>query len=195
MKHSRCRVEAGFTLVELMVVLAIIGILLVIAGPWMGEFLANNRMTTQANRVAGMFQFARGEAARLGRPVRVKPTPVSPSSTNEWGEGLEVEALLDGTNWRSVMSFPALDHNLTLDSASGVTLFTFLPNGRFKMDDGNGGGLYPDNSGSREPQVALCDGRDAEVGRIVTLSFAGQVSVKKVPVDSSGVPVPATDPC
>ena len=185
----------GITLVELLIVMAIIGILAVLVGPGMSSFIASNRMAMQSNRVAGMFQFARSEAARLGRPVRVKPTPASPSNSNEWGEGWDVEALLDGTNWRSLKSFPALASGTTLDSASDVTLFTFLPNGRFKMDDGSGGGLYPDRTGARMPSLDMCDSRSNQVGRVISLSFSGQATVRRVAVDSNGVPVPATDPC
>ena len=181
----------GITLVELLVVLAIVGILAVLAGPSMSSFMANNRMATQSNRVAGMFQYARSEAARLGRPVRIRPAPPTPSSNNEWGEGWVVEALLNGSSWSQLKLLPAVASGLTLDSDSNVTLFTFLPGGRFKMD----GRLYPDGSGTRVPSLDLCDSRPSVVGRVISLSFSGQPSVKRVPVDGRGVPVPATDPC
>ena len=180
----------GFTLIELMIVLAIMGILLMMVGPNMRDVVLNGRMGSQANEVAGMFLFARAESARLGRSVRVSPLPASPTAGNVWGEGWEVEAQFDGINWLFVRQFRSLHENSTLVSPSGVSSFTFRPGGRFEMD----GNLYPDDSGARLPEVHLCDNRAGETGRIVRLNFSGQAMVKPV-LDANGNAITVNNPC
>ena len=61
----------GFTLVELMVTLAVMGIMAAIAFPSMSNFISNTRLTNRAGQVANLFRFAKGEAVRLGVPVVV----------------------------------------------------------------------------------------------------------------------------
>jgi type IV fimbrial biogenesis protein FimT len=59
----------GFTLMELMVVLAIAGTLLAIGVPSFREFLRNNKMASVANDLLGGIQTARTEAIKRQLPV------------------------------------------------------------------------------------------------------------------------------
>ncbi len=63
------RASKGFTLLELMVVLAIAGVLAAIAIPAMGNFMRNSRITAAANDVMAGFHFARSEAIKRRTPV------------------------------------------------------------------------------------------------------------------------------
>jgi len=63
------RAQIGFTLLELMVVVAIGSILLAIAVPAMGNFIRNSRITGAANDVMGALHFTRSEAIKRRRPV------------------------------------------------------------------------------------------------------------------------------
>lgn len=60
---------SGFTLIELMVTIAIIGIMAAIAFPNMRDFVASSRMANRAEQVGNLFRFAKGEAVRLSQPV------------------------------------------------------------------------------------------------------------------------------
>jgi len=63
------RAPNGFTLLELMVVLAIAGVLAAIAIPAMGNFMRNSRITAAANDVMAALHFTRSEAIKRRQPV------------------------------------------------------------------------------------------------------------------------------
>lgn len=60
------RARAGFSLIEVMVVVAIVGALALLAGPNLQQFMANQRVKSAARSVADSFQLARAEAIRTG---------------------------------------------------------------------------------------------------------------------------------
>lgn len=66
--------RSGFTLVELMVAVAILAILAVIAVPSLQQAILRNRLTSAANELVATFQLARMEAVRRNRVVEVCPT-------------------------------------------------------------------------------------------------------------------------
>lgn len=67
----RMRRTAGLTLLELMVTLAIVGVLASLAVPSFGAQLARTHLKAAAERLAGDIADARFEAGRLGVPVHL----------------------------------------------------------------------------------------------------------------------------
>ncbi len=63
------RAQPGFTLLELMVVLAIAGVLIAVGIPAMGDFIRNGRITAAANDVMAALHFTRSEAIKRRLPV------------------------------------------------------------------------------------------------------------------------------
>jgi type IV fimbrial biogenesis protein FimT len=63
------RAQAGFTLLELMVVVAIVGVLMAVAIPAMGNFIRNGRITAAANDLMAALHFTRSEAIKRRQPV------------------------------------------------------------------------------------------------------------------------------
>ena len=59
----------GFTLVELMVAIAILALLTTIAVPSFNQMIASNRLTTQTNGLIAAMNIARSEAIKLNRTV------------------------------------------------------------------------------------------------------------------------------
>ncbi|MFP8833476.1 Tfp pilus assembly protein FimT/FimU [Hydrogenophaga sp. XSHU_21] len=66
------RRAAGFTLVELMVVVALLGILLGLAAPSFSGALQRQRERSTAQELHDALELGRAEAIRLGRPVVVR---------------------------------------------------------------------------------------------------------------------------
>ena len=68
----------GFTIIELMVGLTIVGVMIALGGPALGTFLQNSRLGTAAKSFYTGLQLARAEAVRLNLPVQfvVTDTPV-----------------------------------------------------------------------------------------------------------------------
>ena len=65
---GRC---AGFSLIELMVVLILLGILLAIAVPTFRDMVVQTRLNTQVGDLVSAVQFARSEAIKRNQPVRL----------------------------------------------------------------------------------------------------------------------------
>ncbi len=87
MRHPSRR-GAGFTLVELMVTIAVLAILLAIGIPAFASLIAANRLTSATNELVASLQTARTEAIR--RNARVTVCPAAPGATacsGDWRDG------------------------------------------------------------------------------------------------------------
>ena len=68
----------GFTLLELMVTVAVVAILATVAVPGFRDLIQNNRVTTQTNELVSALNFARTEAVKRGQRVEVTVTQNAP---------------------------------------------------------------------------------------------------------------------
>lgn len=83
MQHSR-----AFTLIELMITLAILAILLAIAAPSFRDTIQNNRTQTIANDLTTALQFARSEAVKRGVRVDIcRRAANACADAVDWGNG------------------------------------------------------------------------------------------------------------
>ena len=85
--------QAGFTLIELMIALVMVGIITAIAIPSFDNAVANNRVSSTANNVVGALNLARVEAAQRGTNVTIS----SVSGDGNWGtQGYRIWLDIDG---------------------------------------------------------------------------------------------------
>ena len=87
MRHPSRR-GAGFTLVVLMVTIAVLAILLAIGIPAFASLIAANRLTSATNELVASLQTARTEAIR--RNARITVCPAAPTATacsGAWRDG------------------------------------------------------------------------------------------------------------
>lgn len=85
--RKRCR-QQGFTLIELMITLTIIGITLFTAIPSFSALLANNRLVATLNEFNAVMSYARSEAIKRGTRVVLCPTAdnLNCAGINTWQE-------------------------------------------------------------------------------------------------------------
>lgn len=81
--------DQGFTLVEMVVVLSILGIAVAIAMPSFIRFVQSNRLATTANAFVGALNLARSEAITRGVTVTVckSANQAACVTTDDWAQG------------------------------------------------------------------------------------------------------------
>ena len=70
--HATRRRMRGFTLVELMIAVAIVAILVAVGAPSFASFIDSNKVRTETQRVAGLLALARNHAVNKNREVTAR---------------------------------------------------------------------------------------------------------------------------
>lgn len=162
----------GFTLIELMMTLAVAAIILTIAVPSFRTFTQNSRLTKQVNLLAASIAAARGEAAKRGARVVVcqsnaptASTPACSGTAGTWSSGWVV--FVDSDNDLTVDA--ATDVVATFQTETGVDLLT---------DAGQTLVFNPDGSiTGNGAEFAICDSRGKDHGKSLTVATTGRANL------------------
>lgn len=115
----------GFTLIELMLTLAVAAVLLLVAAPNFVSFQRNSELTSLANKLVGAINSARGEAMKTGRNAYVIPL-----NSSDWAEGWRVYVDLNGNDVYDagtdtlMLSEPAVPSYMTITGNNGAAIST-----------------------------------------------------------------------
>lgn len=94
MRLSHAKWEVGFTLIELMVTLAVLAVVLVAAAPSFADFIDKTRVRGAADSVVSLISNARAEAVKTDLDVSIKFT----GSGTSWCLGANSASLPTGGN-------------------------------------------------------------------------------------------------
>jgi type IV fimbrial biogenesis protein FimT len=93
--------DSGYTMIELVMTMAVVAILASIAVPGFKYVTTSNRVATEVNGLLGDIQFARSQAVKEGQPVTICSSSDSANcTTTNWDAGWIV--FLDTNNSKTV---------------------------------------------------------------------------------------------
>ena len=166
------RRQGGFTLIELMVTIGILGIVLSVGVPSFRGIVMDNRMASQANLFATSIKLARSNAVKFQRSAIVcsstnfDATVPTCADSNDWSTGwiVWVDKNRDTTaNANEIISVSGPVHQAS-ELKGTVKRFTYDGRGFATTAAGN---------------MTLCDNRSGETGRIIKVNATGRTNVSQ----------------
>ena len=175
----------GFTLIELMVALAVLAILLSLAAPSFSNLLASNRLSTQASELIGALNLARSEAVRRAQPVSLRASDAD-NFTKGWavftdgnadGAPASPPTVEDGTVIREANAISGTAAAKRVTRSAPPAPFTYTTStdpDRMRLVFTSRGAIQP----TVQAFFKVCDPANAAVkGRIVQVNVVGKVSL------------------
>ncbi|MBT5441689.1 MAG: prepilin-type N-terminal cleavage/methylation domain-containing protein [Gammaproteobacteria bacterium] len=181
----------GFTMIEMLFVIVIIGIGMSIAVPSFQGMLQRNRLATQANDLTMAINLARSEASRIGNIVSLQA--LVGTAGNEFGGGYCLITdnpgdCTDDADNTVIRRFPALTGGATLEGVDDAPNSGDWDSPRTSIQFNGRGGLSGTSNQVRYLDLCL----DGQLGRRIQLALIGRPKVWREA--EPGDPVPSVQP-
>lgn len=158
---------SGFSLIELLIVLAILAILSGVAAPALGAWLQDNRLESNARKILAVVRLARAEA--VGRNVVTKIERHDQHtlwSCELIGKDQPCNNLNDDNNFLSAVDW---DNNSIIVGSNGKAsaIVSFDQRGRRVLKNGT-------------VDITVCDSRGSESGMMIRINQVGRATLNKI---------------
>ncbi|MDG4553252.1 MAG: GspH/FimT family pseudopilin [Candidatus Competibacter sp.] len=170
--------RSGFTLVELIITVALAAIIVTIGIPSFRTAILNNSRTAQVNEFIGVLNFVRSEATKRGMRVticrRLNDTTCAIDTTSIWENGWIVfvdqnEDSVIGAGEEILKVYGAIPNNFTLRTGGSFTQsVAYLPSG-----------VSSSNTNFGTDTFKLCDSRGVDQARFIAISITGRARVRE----------------
>lgn len=188
-KSIFARRQRGFTLVELVVTIALLAILTTLAAPSFAELLRQWRRDSATRELTTSMQLARSEAIKSSRQMVVCPSTDGSScaASNEWNTGWIVfvddgaDTFASANNQtlntdERILRVSTAPSGIESIESPGVQWMVFLPNGIMRTGTGTGAGASF-NAAAATITVTPSGATDATKVDNINVSLVGRVTV------------------
>ena len=197
--RGRLSAQLGFTITELLSIVAIISIIASLAVPSFTAIINNQAITATSTNIVALLQTARTEAVKRSTRVKACFTTVradfsSPAATTDC-----VDPEL--TDHKISFLYVFIDNNATAEVINGneeliAATTQFNANLFFNQDPSRkigtsvefnqrGGAYFQAGEATTAAYIAICDERSKEsVGRLITLNATGRTALSSIPANS-----------
>ena len=166
----------GFTLYELIIIIAILGIATAVAAPNLATMVANNRISASANDFVAALQFAKAETSSRVNPVTICKKNAAGDGcvgAGDWSQGWIVfsdangDGSVDAAADPILLNHEALHPQITFAGTAGLQdLITYRPSGTTSL--------------ASTGVLIMCDDRPfEESARGILVTITGRGSVMK----------------
>jgi type IV fimbrial biogenesis protein FimT len=173
--------QSGYTVVELLTTIAVVGILSAVAIPGTRDIIQNNRRVNMTNNLVYTMHLARNEAVKRNQQVTACPSRYGwTCDTTDWARGwiifndIDQDRQFDSGNEAILLTMKGSD-TVDISPETFTTRFTYRPNGRAM------GAAVADNTG----QFTFCDSRGADEARVVIIRANGRPELSEAQSDGS----------
>jgi type IV fimbrial biogenesis protein FimT len=160
----------GFTLIELVITIAIGAIVLTMGIPSFQNVILNNRLITQTNTLIGALTLARTEAIKNGTFTTICASDDGATCGDNWAKGWMVFSSRNG----DTKVDPGDDVWLVNDGLKGGNTLKY----DYEAITFNAKGLI---EGVTNDTFKLCDAKRSGLGRLIIVARTGRARVEKEP--------------